>query len=65
MHCPESGDYALVINSDLGEPSGGVLLRATSDWSNRPYPHFMDYTMAIADKEVARIPLKQIKLYKA
>lgn len=61
MYCPENGDYALVINSELGEPSGGALQKATSDRSNRAYPHFMDYTMAIADKEVARVPLKQIK----
>ena len=60
MHCPENGDYALVINSDLGEPSDGPLPKATSDRSNRAYPHFMDYTMSIADKEVARIPLKKV-----
>ena len=61
MYCPESGDYALVINSDLGEPVSGELPKATSDRSNRPYPHCMDFTMAVADKEVARISLKQIK----
>jgi len=60
MHCPESGTYALIINSDLGEPPGGALPKPSPDRANRPYPHFMDYTMAIADKEVARIPLKQI-----
>jgi len=61
MYCPEKGDYALVINRDLGEPSGDRFPKATSDRSNRPYPHFMDYTMSIADKEVARIQLKQIR----
>jgi hypothetical protein len=59
MHCPEKGNYALVINRDLGELTGTVLEKATPDRSNRPYPHFMDYTMGIADKELARIPLTQ------
>jgi hypothetical protein len=61
MYCPEKGDYSLIINSDLGESSSGELPKATSNRSNRAYPHFMDYTMAVADKEVARVPLKQIK----
>ena len=65
MHCPENGDFALIINRDIGAPSNGPLEKAMSDRSNRAYPHFMDYTMAIADKEVARIPLKQIKSSKS
>jgi hypothetical protein len=60
MYCPEKGDYALVINSDLGQQPDGILPKAAPDRANRPYPHFMDYTMQIADKEVARVPLKQI-----
>ena len=60
MYCPESGDYALVINSVIDEPPGGKLPKALPDRANRPNPHFMDYTMAIGDKEVARIPLKKI-----
>lgn len=59
MYCPEKGAYALVVNSEIGMESSGPLEKAASDRSNRPYPHFMDYTMSIADKEVARIPLKQ------
>jgi hypothetical protein len=59
MYCPEKGDYALIINSDLGEFSGSPLPKAASDRSNRPYPHSMDYA-AIAGREVARVPLKQI-----
>ena len=59
MYCPESGNYALVINRDLGEMPDGVLPKAAPDRGNRPYPHFLDYTMEIAGKEVARIPLKQ------
>jgi hypothetical protein len=60
VYCPESGDYALVINNELGELSKGVLPKALSDRSDRPYPHFMDYTMSVAKSEVARIPMKRI-----
>ena len=60
MYCPASGDYALVINSELDEPPGTVLPRASSNRENRPFPNFMNYTSEIADKEVARIPMKQI-----
>jgi hypothetical protein len=60
MYCPEKGDYALVVNIDFGQPPGDPLPKAASDRSNRPYPHFMDYTSSIKGLEVARIPLKQI-----
>jgi hypothetical protein len=65
MHCPERGEYALIINRDIGEFSGGPLPKATDDRSNRPHPHSMNYTGEIADKEVARIPLKQKALPKS
>jgi hypothetical protein len=60
MHCPVSGNYALVINSELDQPPGSELPKASANRSNRPYPHFIDYTGEIGKKEVARIPLKQI-----
>jgi len=60
MHCPEKGDYSLVINKDLDNLTGTVLEKPAFDRSNRPYPHFMDYTSGIKDREVARIPLKLI-----
>jgi hypothetical protein len=63
MYCPINGDYALVINRDLGMQPENPLPKATSDRSNRPYPHFMDYG-EIADKEVARIPLKKVTAQK-
>ena len=59
MYCPAKGDYALLVNSDIGVQEEGAFPKAAWDRSNRQYPHFMDYTMAIGDKEVARIPLKQ------
>jgi hypothetical protein len=65
MYCPEKGDYALIINKDIGEQPEGDLPKAASDRSNRPHPHFMDYTMSIKDKEVARVPLKQASTRKS
>ena len=59
MYCPEKGDYALIVNSEIGQPPGTPLEKAASDRSNRSYPHFMDYS-SIKDQEVARIPLKQV-----
>jgi len=59
MYCPEKGDYALLVNSDVGTQEAGPFPKAAPDRSNRTYPHFMDYTFAIGNKEVARIPLKR------
>jgi hypothetical protein len=60
MYCPTSGDYALVINSELDEPPGTILPPASLNRENRPFPNFMSYSLEIGDKEVARIPMKQI-----
>jgi len=62
MYCPENGDYALVINSDLGMPLGGIIPNAPPERAKQPYPHFWNYSGDIGDKEVARISLKQISL---
>ncbi len=59
LFCPESGDYALVINSDLGMPLGSIIPNISPDRADQPYPHFFNYSGEIADKELARIPLKQ------
>ncbi len=64
MYCPENGDYALLINRDIGEQPDGVLPKAAADRGNRPYPHFMNYTGEIADKEAARVPLKKTSALK-
>jgi hypothetical protein len=60
MYCPEDGDYALVINRDLGLPLGEIIPNAPPERAKQPYPHFWNYSGDIGDKEVARIPLKQI-----
>jgi len=64
MYCPEKGDYALIVNREIDQPADAPLAKPASDRSNRPYPHFMDYS-TIADKEAARIPLKQVSAAKS
>jgi len=64
MYCPEKGDYALIVNREIGQPADTPLPKSASDRSNRPYPHFMDYS-TIANQEVARIPLNQIPAAKS
>lgn len=49
LYAPESGSYELLVNSDLGVPTG----------SGRMWPHIEDYP-SVADKEVARVPLKSV-----
>jgi len=65
MYCPEKGDYALLVNSEIGQPPNEPLAKATPDRSNRPYPQFLDYTGSIGKKEVARIPLKKVSAPKS
>jgi hypothetical protein len=59
IHCPETGDYSLVLNSDLGQPLGKIWAEAPAAQAKEPYPHF-EYTKEIAGKEVARVPLKKV-----
>lgn len=59
MYCPVKGDYALIVNSEIGQPPDEPLAKATPDRSNRSYPAFMDYTSLIGAKELARIPMKK------
>jgi len=60
MHCPEKGDYSLIVNSETGQTPGQPLPKATPNRENRDYPAFAGYTTAIGAKEVARVPLKKI-----
>lgn len=60
MYCPDNGDYALVINSDLGMPLGDIIPNAPPERAKQPYPHFWNYSGDVRDKEVARILLKKI-----
>ncbi len=59
VHCPEQGDYSLVINRDLGQPLSKIFPGAPPSQANDPYPHF-DYTKEIGNQEVARVPMKKV-----
>lgn len=58
LHCPENGSYSLILNKVLGQPLGDIWDAAPEDLVNEPWPHY-NYNEEIADKEVARIPLKR------
>ncbi len=58
VHCPEQGDYSLVINKDLGQPLVKLFPQAPANIANDPYPHF-EYTKEIADQEIARVAMKK------
>jgi Protein of unknown function (DUF2911) len=56
IHCPETGGYSLVLNSDLGQPLSKIWSEAPPSQANEPYPHF-EYTKEVGSKEVARAAL--------
>jgi hypothetical protein len=60
VYCPEDGHYALAINSVLGQPLGKVWSEAPPEMAKEPWPHF-SYQKEIGDKEVARVPMKEVK----
>ncbi len=57
----EGNDWSLVLNKDLGVPLGQVWAQAPEKVKNEPWPHMMDYTKAIADKEVVRAKMAAAK----
>ena len=65
MYCPETGDYALIVNSEIGQPPDTPLPNPTPDRNNRPYPAFLGYTDSIGSKEIARVPLKKASVPKS
>jgi hypothetical protein len=58
LHVPESGKWALVLNSDLGQPLGAIWKEAPENLKNAPYPYLGDYDQKIKAKEVLRVNLK-------
>jgi hypothetical protein len=59
VQCPESGPYALAVNTVLGQPLKDLWSEAPANLANEPWPH-MNY-QEIQGSEVARIPLKESK----
>jgi hypothetical protein len=58
IHVPESGKWALVLNSDLGQPLGVLWKEAPENLKAMPYPYLGDYEQKIKAKEVLRVDLK-------
>jgi Protein of unknown function (DUF2911) len=60
VHMPETGDYELVLNKDLGVPLKTIFPKASPEMANEPWPHIDDYAKAIADEEVARVAMRKL-----
>jgi hypothetical protein len=61
VHAGEGNNWSLVLNKDLGVPLGQIYAGASDKMKNEPWPHIMDYTKAIADKEVVRAKMAAAK----
>ena len=57
VHAPATGDWAIVLNSDLGIPLGKIWDGAPANMKNEPWPHYQDYSKSVAAQEVVRTPL--------
>jgi hypothetical protein len=58
LHVPASGRWALVLNTDLGQPLGSIWKDAPQSLKNAPYPYLGDYEQKIRAKEVLRVELR-------
>ncbi len=57
LHAPESGDYALAVNKDRGQPLVEIWAQAPERLKNEPWPQ-QNYSKVQA-QEVARVPLRK------
>jgi Protein of unknown function (DUF2911) len=60
VHAPATGDWSLVVNSDLGIPLVKLYDKAADNMKNEPWPRLDGYSNVLA-KEVARAPMKSGK----
>jgi hypothetical protein len=58
VYAPVTGDWALVLSRDPGQPLGQIWDKAPEELKNAPWPHYRDYQKSIADKEVVRAAMK-------
>jgi hypothetical protein len=58
LHVPESGRWALILNTDLGQPLGSIWKEAPENLKGMPYPYLGNYEEKIKAKEVLRVGLK-------
>jgi Protein of unknown function (DUF2911) len=60
VHAPATGDWSLVVNSDLGIPLVKIWDKAPDNVKNEPWPHLEGYSNVLG-KEVARAAMKSGK----
>ncbi len=59
-YCPAEGEYALAVNTVLGQPLGEIWAEAPEELKNEPWPH-LEYSKEIGDSEVARVTMVDSK----
>ncbi len=59
VHAPETGDYSLVLNSDLGVPLKTIFPAAPPALADALWPRLGDYG-TVAAREVLRVPLRKM-----
>lgn len=57
VHCPESGEFSVVVNRDLGQPLGEIWDQAPDHLAKEPWPRSA-YEQQIGSQEVVRAPMK-------
>lgn len=58
VHIPESGDWSLVLNKDLGIALKKIWSAAPPAMAERPWPRLDGYTEHVADQEVLRASMQ-------
>jgi hypothetical protein len=58
VHAPATGDYSLVLNTDVGVPLKTIFPGASPEMADALWPRLGDYETVKA-KEVLRVPLKK------
>ncbi len=59
VHAPAQGDWALVINKNLGIPLVELWAEAPAEMKKELWPRLDGYQKNIAKDEVARVPMKK------
>jgi hypothetical protein len=59
VHSPPEGDWSLVLNSDPGIELIKIYAKAPESVAHALWPRLDGYTKNVADKEIARIPMKK------
>ena len=57
VHAPATGNWSLILNSDLGIPLIKLWDKAPANLANEPWPHLEGYSN-ISAKELVRAPMK-------